>query len=83
MNTIKDLEEMKNESYGFFGTKYNYFFEALKNYYISKLDGLYRIEAELKNWDAESRKFIVVELANRISESGIMDFDSREILDLA
>lgn len=83
MNTIKDLEEMKNESYGFFGTKYNYFFEALKDCYIAKIDGIYRIQAELKNWDTESRKFIVVELANRISKSGMMDFNSKEILDLA
>ena len=82
MNTIKDLEEMKNESYGFFGTKYNYFFEELTDYYIAKSDGISRIEAELSNWDSDTRKFIVNELVNRISESGILDFNRKEILDL-
>ena len=82
MKTLKDLKEMKNESCIPFGTQYEYFFAGLEDYYIAKSDGVERIKVELKNWDKEAQFFIVNELANRISESGIMEFDKKEILSL-
>lgn len=36
---------------------------ALKDYYIAMNDEISRIEAELSNWDSDTRKFIVNELA--------------------
>lgn len=82
MKTLKDLEEMKNKSCKPFGNQYDYFFATLEDYYISKLDGLDRINAELQNWDNESRQIIVNKLIEIISKSGIIGFDKNELLSL-
>lgn len=44
--------------------------------------GLERIKAELNNWDKEAQEFIVYELTDRISKSGLMEFDRTEIISL-
>ena len=82
MKTRKDLEKMKKEKCVPFGTEYDYFFGLLENYYIGKMNGVERIEAELRNWDKDTQHFIVNELVDRIAKSGIMGFDRNEILSL-
>ncbi|MFG6377552.1 MAG: hypothetical protein K1W19_04435 [Lachnospiraceae bacterium] len=80
MKTIEDLKEMKNKTIIPFGNQYDYFFATLENYYMSKLDGLDRVKAELSNWDREAQQIIVNRLANIVSENGIIGFDKNEIL---
>lgn len=82
MKTLKNLEEMKNKSCEPFGNQYDYFFARLEDYYISKLDGLDRINAELQNWDDESKLIIVNKLIEIISKSGIIGFNKNELLSL-
>lgn len=82
MKTLKDLAEMRNKCNVPFGTQYDYFFDALVDCYIAKTYGVERIRTELKNWDKEAQEFIVGELADRISEKGIIEFDKNEILSL-
>lgn len=82
MKTLKDLEEMKNNTMVPFGNQYEYLFATLEDYYIAKMDGLNRIKAELQNWDEEAQRVIVNKLADIISESGNIGFDRNEILSL-
>lgn len=82
MKTLKDLEKMKIESSTPFGTQYDYLLAVMEDYYIGKMDGIKRIEAELKKWDKEAQHYIANELADRISKTGIMEFDRSEILSL-
>jgi hypothetical protein len=82
MKTLHDLEEMKNEKFEPFGNKYDYFFKALENLYISKLDGISRIKYELRSWDNESQKVITNKLVDMLIEGGIMNFDPNEIYSL-
>lgn len=82
MKTLKCLEEMKEKKMIPFGNQYDYFFAMLEDYYISKLNGLDRIKAELENWDKEAQRFIVNELADMITKNGIMYFDRNEIISL-
>ena len=80
MKTLKDLEKMKEEKCVSFGIQYDYFFGLLENYYIGKLDGVERIEAELKNWEKEVQYFIANELVDRIGKMENIEFDKNEIL---
>ena len=73
-------KQMKKEKREPFGTQYDYFFATLENYYIANLYGIERIKVELEKWDKEAQIFIVSELADRIDENGIMEFDRNEIL---
>lgn len=82
MKTLQDLTEMRSKSNIPFGTQYECFFARLEDYYIGKSDGKDRIRAELRDWDKEAQDFIVNELVARISETGIMEFDSNDILSL-
>ena len=50
--------------------------------YISKADGLSRIEEELNQWDNDAKKVIAENLVDMIYESGIIGFDKNEILSL-
>lgn len=82
LKTLEDLENMKKEACIPYGTQYDYFFAALQDLYIAKLDGLSRIKAELEQWDDEAKEVIAEKLIDIISESGIMEFDKNEILKL-
>lgn len=82
MKTIKDLEEMKSKIMIPFGNQYDFLFTTLEDYYITKMDGINRIKAELNNWDKEAQKIIVNKLVDILSESGIVNFDENEILSL-
>lgn len=82
MKTLKDLEEMKEKACVPFGTQYEFLFARLENDYISKMDGLARIEYELAQWDKDAQQVIAEKLAEMISTSGIMGFDKNEILSL-
>ena len=82
MKTLQDLTEMRNKSSIPFETQYENFFARLEDYYIGKSNGKDRIRTELCNWDKAAQDFIVNELAARISETGIMEFDSKDILSL-
>ena len=82
MKTLKDLEEMKTKPNNIFETQYKFFFANLENYYLDKFDGTERIKAELSNWDKEAQGFIMGELIEMVSKSGIMGFDKSELLSL-
>ncbi len=83
MKNIRDLEIMKETTCKPFGTEYEYLMSRLENNYIAKTDGVNRIRAELSDWDVESKKLILEELAERIIESRLLDFDRHEILQIA
>jgi transcriptional antiterminator len=73
---------MKNEEYGYFENKYNYFFKALENLYLTKSNGLDRVKFELQCWDKETQKIIVDKLINMLIERELVDFKPEEILQL-
>ena len=81
--TLKDLNDMKNNKMSPFGNQYEFFFATLEDYYIAKMDGKERIEAELSNWDSEAQKEIVCKLADIIEADGLIGFDRNDILSLA
>lgn len=80
--TLEDLEAMKNKTIIPFGNQYEFLFATLEDYYITKMDGVNRLKAELNNWDIEAQKVITNKLIDIISESGIIGFDKNEILSL-
>lgn len=82
MKTINDLLQMKENTIEIFGNEYDFFFSRLEEYYISKLDGKERIKKELEEWDEESKNFILSNLADMISETGLLNFDRNEIISL-
>ncbi len=79
MKTLKDLEEMKQKRCVPFENQYVFFFEMLESYYISKIDGLERIKAELNDWNQEAKEFICTTLIKNLTRSGIVEFDESEI----
>lgn len=81
MKTIEDLERMKLQSSIPFGNAYELLIMSLEDFYISKLDGKYRIKDELKDWDKEAQHYIVDILIKRI-EPGMIDFDPNDLLEL-
>lgn len=81
MKTIADLEEMKSRSSSLFNNAYEYFFELLRDFYISKIDGKERIKHELNNWDNEAQKYIINVLIVKIGQD-LMDFDPTDLLQL-
>lgn len=82
MKTLKDLEDMKTQKSSLWGTQYDLFFARLEDYYISKLDGIDRIQAELSNWDKDAQEIIINELIRIISNSGIIGFNKNKLLSL-
>lgn len=75
MKTLKDLEEMKTQAVKPFGSAYEYFFMNLVDWYISKVNGVERINNELLHWDMEARQVIVAEVEKRVRDYGIEDFE--------
>lgn len=82
MKTILDLENMKEQPYLPFENAYEGLLTTLADDYIGKSNGLERIKAELDDWDKEAQTSIVNSLVDRISQSGLEDFDQDELCDL-
>lgn len=81
--TLKYLNDMKNNKMPPFDSQYEFFFMALEDYYITKMDGKERIKTELSKWDSETQKEIVNILADIIKSDGLIGFDRNDILSLA
>lgn len=82
MQTLTDLENMKNVKCQMFSNQYEFFIASLENDYIAKTDGLSRIKHELENWNGEAQVAIIEKLVRSISQSGIQGFDYNELRNL-
>lgn len=78
MNTISDLENLKNQACFPFGSAYDYLMATLEDYYIAKSNGTERIKKELENWDQESRKIIIDTLIESIG-STLQNFSGNDL----
>ena len=79
MKTLKELENMRNQECVPFGTQYNYLLARLEDYFVSKSDGLSRINSELSQWNEEAQKIIIQELVEAIYNSGVIELNKEEI----
>lgn len=82
MQTLTDLENMKNIKCQMFYNQYEFFMAKLENDYIAKTDGLSRIKHELENWDGEAQVAIIEKLLRSISQSGIHGLDYSDLRNL-
>lgn len=82
MQTLTDLENMKNIKCQTFYNQYDFFITRLEDDYIGKTDGLSRIKHELENWDGEAQVAIIEKLVRNISQSGIQGLDYSELRNL-
>lgn len=82
MQTLQDLEKMKEVSNKHFTNQYEYYFECLKDRYrANKQGGLDTIKSELSKWDKESQLFMINKIVNDLIISGWY-FDENELLHL-
>lgn len=77
LKTKHDLENLRNVKTNIFGNAYEFTMERLVDYYISKSDGIERIEHELTAWTIEAQKEILYEVCQRLEK---MDADTDTLI---
>lgn len=75
MKTLSDLELLKTQPCFPFDSAYSYLICSLADYYISKTNGIERIQHELSQWDAAARAYILDRVIEEIRDYGCLVFE--------